>query len=186
MKEEAVIDTSTRNFYNNMYANTATNNNDSRQVATNNNNDSTSYYATYTSKLYDNDGDDKKDNYISSANTNAIANTNTNAITNTNTNTNAKSKYALNLDDGMSSPDFLAQLQNLKFTSPVLATSNSGSLTSNSGLANSNSGLLTSNNDLLTSNSGSALNAFKKSETPAYDFGTTYQTVNTINKYGQP
>ena len=92
------------------------NNNTGDSVIKTNNNDN-SYYATYTSKLYDNSENDN-DGYnlpvISGKSTVNADYISSNKVTN--------NKYNVTIDDGMSSSAFLNELKNMKLTSTTPAS----------------------------------------------------------------
>ena len=98
--KEEQIDNSTRNFYTNML-----NGENSRT------DNFSSYYANYTSKLYDN-GNETSENFEASSNTYVPSSTGFKA-----NNVLPESKYKVDPNDGMSSTAFLSELKNLKFSS---------------------------------------------------------------------
>ncbi len=87
----------------------------SKGINNNNNNEHyESYYANYTSKLYDNSEQGEE-----------VPTTGYNYISSTaKVESPQKGKYNVTLDDGMSSNDFLSQLKNLKAASPFVKTEN--------------------------------------------------------------
>jgi len=99
LKEEQ-IDNSTRNFYTNML-----------NAETSRTDNFSSYYANYTSKLYDN-GNETSENFESENNVYAPVSTGFKPSLDL-----PESKYKVNLNDGMSSAAFLNELKGLNFSS---------------------------------------------------------------------